>query len=337
MADTTVLTMADIARLAGVSESTVSRALQDNPNVSKATRTRIQQLVLEQGYKINPVASSLRSRKTNTIAVVLPLQHESKQHISDPFFIEMLGHIADAVSDRGYDLLLSKIATTQSDWLNMMVRARRADGIIIIGQSSQHDRLNEAASFDMPFVVWGAQLPDQNYATVGSDNRTGGFLAVDHLISRGCKRIAFLGDKRLPEIAARYLGYTEALAKNGIPVVPELEVLAHFESADAMAEVSVLIESGIAFDGFIAASDVIAMSAIRSLNEHGKRVPEDVAVVGFDDIGMAAYTSPPLTTVKQDLALGGKELVRLLLDQINGKPVESVVLPTRLILRKSGR
>jgi DNA-binding LacI/PurR family transcriptional regulator len=337
MADTTVLTMADIARLAGVSESTVSRALQDNPNVSKATRIRIQQLVQEQGYKINPVASSLRSRKTNTIAVVLPLQHESKQHISDPFFIEMLGHIADAISDRGYDLLLSKIATTQGDWLNMMVRARRADGIIIIGQSSQHDRLNEAAAFDMPFVVWGTQMPGQTYATVGSDNRTGGFLATDHLIGRGCKRIAFLGDKRLPEISARYLGYADALSKCGLPVVPELEVLAHFESAEALAEVSVLIESGIEFDGFVAASDVIAMSAIRSLNEHGKRVPEDVAVVGFDDIGMAAYTSPPLTTVKQDLALGGQELVRLLMDQINGRPVESVILPTQLILRKSGR
>jgi DNA-binding LacI/PurR family transcriptional regulator len=337
MAETAVLTMADIARLAGVSESTVSRALQDNPNVSKTTRARIQQLVQEQGYKINPVASSLRSRRTNTIAVVLPLQHESKQHISDPFFIEILGHIADAVSDRGYDLLLSKVATTQPNWLEKMLRARRADGIIVIGQSLQHTVLNAATASDMPFVVWGEQLPGQDYVTVGSDNHGGGFVAADYLISRGCKRLAFLGDKRLPEIGARFAGYAAALAKHGLPVVPELEVLAHFESADALAEVSAMIDSGVAFDGIIAASDVIAMSAIRSLNEHGKRVPEDVAVVGFDDIGMAGYSSPALTTVRQDLALGAQELVRLLLDQITGKPVTSVVMPTSLIVRKSAR
>lgn len=335
MADTTVLTMADVARLAGVSESTVSRALQNNPNVSKATRERIQKLVQERGYKINPVASSLRSRRTNTIAVVLPLQHEATQHVSDPFFIEMLGHIADAVSDRGYDLLLSKVSTSHSDWLAAMMRARRADGIIVIGQSLQHDVLNDAAEGDVPFVVWGEQLQGQKYATVGSDNRTGGFLATDHLVGRGCKNIGFLGDKRLPEIAARYAGYRDALAKSGLAAVAELEVLAHFEKEDAHAEVSAWIESGVSFDAMVTASDVIAMSAIRSLIEHGKHVPKDVAVVGFDDIGMSAYTSPPLTTVKQDLMLGGQELVRLLLDQIAGKPIESVVMPTRLIVRKS--
>jgi DNA-binding LacI/PurR family transcriptional regulator len=334
MADV-ILTMADIARLAGVSESTVSRAMQNNPNVSKATRERIQQLVRDQGYKINPVASSLRSRKTSTIAVVLPLQHEATQHVSDPFFIEMLGHIADAVSDRGYDLLLRKVSTMQKDWLTDMMRARRADGIIVIGQSMQNDVLNQAVDGDLPFVVWGERLDAQKYATVGSDNRTGGFLATDHLAGRGCKNIGFLGDKQLPEIGARYQGYREALTKRGLSALPELEMSAHFAKEDAHAEVSAWIESGVSFDGLVTASDVIAMSAIRSLAEHGKHVPKDVAVVGFDDIGMAAYTSPPLTTVKQDLALGGQELVRLLMDQIAGKPIESVVLPTRLIVRQS--
>jgi DNA-binding LacI/PurR family transcriptional regulator len=337
MADTTVLTMADIARLAGVSESTVSRALQNNPNVSKATRERIQKLVSDQGYTINPVASSLRSRKTSTIAVVLPLQHEARQHVSDPFFMELLGHIADALSDQGYDLLLRKVSTMQQDWLTSMVRGRRADGMIIIGQSLQHDILNAAVGGDIPFVVWGERLPEQKYATVGSDNRSGGFLAADHLASAGCKNIGFLGDKRLPEIGARYLGYKEALAKHGLRAIPELEVLAHFDREDAHAEISAWLESGVNFDALIATSDVIAMSAIRSLAEHGRQVPRDVCVVGFDDVSMAAYMSPPLTTVKQDLIMGGRELVRLLLDQIGGKPIESVVMPTRLIVRRSAK
>ncbi len=335
MSDPAILTMADIARLAGVSESTVSRALQNNPNVSLATRERIQKLVKDQGYKINPVASSLRSRRTNTIAVVLPLQHEATQHVSDPFFIEMLGYIADAVSDRGYDLLLTKVSTGNSSWLFDIMRARRADGIIVIGQSLQHDVLNTAADGDMPFVVWGERQDGQKYATVGSDNRTGGFLAAEHLAARGCRAIGFLGDKQLPEIGARYRGYCDALEKYGLKPLPELEMSAHFEKEDAHAEVSAWIESGVSFDGVFAASDVIAMSTIRSLGEHGKRVPGDVSVVGYDDIGMAAYVSPPLTTVKQDLGLGGRELVRLLMDQIGGKPVESVVLPARLIVRKS--
>ncbi len=329
------LTMTDIARLAAVSESTISRALTNSPLVSNKTRERIQALALEHGYTVNPIARNLRSRTTRTIAVVIPLVHERDQHLSDPFFASILGHLADALTSRGYDLLLSKVFTHQDRWVEGMVQSQRADGVILIGQSLEHETINAAAEAGVPVVSWGAKMPGQAYTSVGSDNRAGGRLATEHLVQSGRKHVAFLGDIRLPEVAQRYDGYLAAHRSAGLTPNPALCIPAHFLPEDAYAAAQGLIASGVKFDGVVSASDLIAVSTMRALAEHGQRVPQDVGVVGFDDITLAPYTTPPLTTIRQDIALGASLLVDAVLDTVAGKPMASVEMPPQLVVRGS--
>lgn len=331
----TNLQMSDIARLAGVSESTVSRALKDSPMIAASTRERIRRLAEEAGYTVNPVASSLRSRQTGVIAVGVPLAHESEPHLVDPFMMTMLAHLADALADRGYNMLLAKIAVHQEGWVRRLQQPGRSDGVILIGQSSEHAAINEAARTGIPMSVWGSQLPGQKYAVVGTDNRLGGRLGTGHLLERGRKRIVFLGDERLPEVAHRHDGYRQALRDAGVKVAPERLVRTGFAAADAEARMAEAIASGLVFDGVVAASDVIAIAAMRALSAAGRRVPEDVAVVGFDDILLAEHAHPPLTTVRQELARGAVALVDTVIAAIRGEAHDSTLLPPTLIVRAS--
>ncbi|WP_395789213.1 LacI family DNA-binding transcriptional regulator [Aquimonas sp.] len=308
------LTMAEVARRAGVAESTVSRALADNPLVSEPTRRRIQALAKQLGYSINPVAQSLRVQRSRTIAVAVPLVHEARQPLSDPFLMSMLAQIADALAERGYSMLLSKVPAHDDDWIDRFLQPGRADGVILIGQSHEHSTINLAAQRGRPLVVWGARLPDQRYACVGTDNAIGGAIATRHLLQQGRRRLAFLGDERLPEIGFRYAGYRQALKEAGLRAEPALRIRTRFNADDAYGGVSRALANGIQFDGVVAASDVIATSALRALAEAGRRVPDDVAVVGFDDVELARYTLPPLTTVHQDVERGARLLVEMLLD-----------------------
>lgn len=170
---------------------------------------------------------------------------------------------------------------------------------------------------------------------MGTDNRLGGQIGTDHLIRHGRRRIAFLGDERLPEVGHRHEGYRHALRNAGLKPHPELHVRSHFCSEDAYASVRALIESGADFDGVMAASDVIAISANRALSESGRRVPQDVSVVGFDDILLAEHAHPPLTTVRQELAQGAITLVETVIAAIRGEHPESTTLAPSLIVRAS--
>ncbi len=327
--------MADIAKLAGVSESTVSRALKDSPLIAASTRERIQRLAEEAGYAVNPIASSLRSRQTGVITVAVPLVHEREPHLVDPFMMMMLAHLADALSDRGYNMLLSKVAAHQDGWVRRLQQPGRSDGVILIGQSFEHGSINEAARAGIPLTAWGTRLPAQKYPVVGTDNRLGGQIGTEHLIRHGRRRIAFLGDERLPEVGHRHEGYRHALRAAGLKAHSELHVRSHFGSEDAYASVRMLIDSGADFDGVMAASDVIAISAIRALSESGRRVPQDVSVVGFDDILLAEHAHPPLTTVRQELAQGAIKLVDTVIAAIRGEQPESTTLAPSLIVRAS--
>jgi DNA-binding LacI/PurR family transcriptional regulator len=329
------LQMSDIAKLAGVSESTVSRALANSPLIAESTRTRIQRLAEEAGYAVNPVARSLRSRQTGVIAVAIPLVHDQAQQLSDPFMMTMLSLLADALSARGYNMLLSKISTHEDGWVRRLQQPGRSDGVILVGQSSEHGSINEAARAGIPLVAWGSQLPAQRYPVVGTDNRRGGQIGTEHLIRHGRRRIAFLGDERLPEIDHRYAGYKDALRDAGIAHDPQLLVRSHFNSEDAYRSVRELIERGADFDGVMAASDVIAISAIRAITESGRRVPQDVSVVGFDDILLAEHANPPLTTLRQEFAQGATALVDTVIAAIRGEKPESTTLAPTLIVRAS--
>jgi DNA-binding LacI/PurR family transcriptional regulator len=263
------------------------------------------------------------------------LEHASKQRLSDPFFLEMLGGIADELTARNYSMLLSKTTQDPREWVINMVGSRRVDGVIVIGQSLHHAHLNELAAADINMVVWGAQLADQRYATVGSDNREAGYVGASHLIGQGCQRIVFLGDTAVPEVSARRDGYIEALRHSGLERIPRLEVAVRFGSDSAYEAVSSLLNAHAEFDGIFACSDVIAMSAMRALSERGRRIPADVSVVGFDDVPLAAYTTPPLTTLRQDWAAGARSLVDQVLRPRSGKAPGATVLPTELIVRAS--
>jgi DNA-binding LacI/PurR family transcriptional regulator len=329
------LKMADIARLAGVSTSTVSRALADSPLIPAALREEIVNLAQAHGYVVNQSARSLRLRKTHTINIVIPLGHEGSQLISDPFFLEMIGRLADEITARNYEVLLTKVGDPKPGWLERIIQAHRSDGLIVIGQSNQHDALNKAAEHYRPLVVWGGHLPGQVYCSVGSDNVGGARMAVEHLIRRGRRRIAFLGDPSTPEVSLRRQGYLDALADAGLEAPPELSAPAYFTVETAYTAARALIDSGAQFDALFAASDLSAITAIQALAAAGRRTPEDVSVVGFDDIALAQHSSPPLTTVRQPLDLGARRLVELLFRRIAGEEAHSVTLPPKLIVRES--
>jgi len=327
--------MTDVARLAGVSVSTVSRALAGSPLVPEEKRAEILKIAQAQGYVVNEAARNLRLRRTQTIGVVIPLGHEAGQLISDPFFIELFGRLADEITARGYNVLLSKVAQPTDGWLERLIQSQRCDGLLIIGQSDQHEALNAAARIYRPLVVWGAHLPSQLYCSVGSDNIGGARTATDHLLKLGRRRIAFLGKRELPEVGLRWEGYLRALHAAGLDAIPELTASAHFTVDTAYDAVRGIIDGGVPFDAVFAASDVIAMAAVKALVAAGLRVPADVAVVGFDDIGLAAHISPPLTTVRQDLARGARVMVDLLFRRMEGEDTPSATMPAELVVRQS--
>jgi DNA-binding LacI/PurR family transcriptional regulator len=326
-------TMVELGALVGVSAATVSRAIAGSPLVNAKTRAQILELARDRGYVVNAAARSLRLKRTEAISVVIPLGHESSQPLTDPFFVEMLGRLAEEITLRGYGMFLQKVLPPMADWLRRLIAAGRADGVIVIGQSTEHDTLNAAAKSYRPLVVWGTEVAGQRYCTVGSDNHAGAAAAVSHLVDTGRKRILFLGDPAIPEIGERHAGYRSALKAAGL--VAQHEVPAHLTAEAAYQTVHDLATGSARFDAIFAASDVIAISAIRALTDAGRSVPRDVAVVGFDGIAVAAHTTPPLTTVRQDLEQGAKLLVDLLFRRIAGEKTASVVMPTQLIVRES--
>lgn len=331
------LQMADIARLANVSISTVSRALANHPRLSEATRLRVHELAKSLNYQVNVGAQILRGKSLRTVAVAFPYHPDQRKHFKDPFFLATLGSIGDALIDSGHSMLVVPVESAKSNALTQPHETGQAIGTIMLGQEDNHQLFNELAVRRMPFVVWGARLNDQLYCTVGSDNVLGGQQATEHLLKSGARRIAFFGDIALAEMGQRYLGYQQAHAAAGRKPVAALSRTVPFDDLAVRNEVDKMVAEGLKFDAVFACSDLMALSIISALKAHGLRVPEDVMVVGFDDIAAAAESNPPLTTVRQSIEEAGRKLVTLLLDKLDGKPVESVVLPTELIIRGSTR
>ena len=329
------LQMADIARLAGVSTSTVSRALAGSKLVNEETRSRILELARSLKYTINVGAQNLRLKQNRTVAVVVPSDLKVHQRLSDPFFLSMIGALADALTEQGFDMLLSRVDAEQLDAAATPFDTGRVIGIILIGQWGHHDQLNELAARHVPLVVWGAQLPQQLYTTVGGDNASGGQLATAHLLAQGRRRIAFFGDTRLPEVAQRYAGYCAALQAAGLAPDPALCVAAPFLPEAGTEAVAELARRGVACDAVFACSDLLAMKAINALRAQGRSVPGEVAVVGYDDIELASYFHPPLSSVRQPVQAAGRAMVASLLALVDGQPAPSQQLPTELVVRAS--
>ncbi len=332
---TKIRNIKELAELAGVSTGTVSRALAGSELISAKTRARIKALADEHGFRPNAMARNLRIQRTGAIGVLIPLGHETGQHISDPFFITMLGLLADALTERGYDLVLSRVIPADDAWLERFVDSGRVDGLIVIGQSDQSATLDAVAKRYHPLVVWGGHVDGQVHCSVGSDNRKGGDLATSHLIEHGCRRIAFFGDPTALEIRQRLDGCRDAMARagqmDGLTVLPAHLVaeIAHPDIAKFLGSVSERPQ------GIVAASDVIAMSSLRALSEYGLAVPGDVKVIGYDGLAICEQTVPRLSTISQDLTMGAYHLVDMLLRRIAGEDTASVVMEPQLITRMS--
>ncbi len=335
----TKATSLDIAHRAGVSQATVSRVLRGSPLVNVETRKRVEEAVRELNYKVDRHASSLRTQRSGTLALLLfedPTPDDS--HIN-PFFLSMLGSITRACARQGHDLLVS-FQQLSDDWHADYEDSMKADGLILLGYGdylAYESKLAHLVAQGTHFVRWGPVLQGQPGISIGCDNVEGGALAGRHLIERGRRKVAFLGDAstRFPEFFARYCGCDAALREVGLRMNPALQVDADSTEQAGYESAKALVARGLPFDAIFAASDLIALGAMHALKEAGLRIPEDVAVVGFDGTPMAHFSNPPLTTVVQDTSKAGELLVDTLLQLVRDQPAQSITMAPTLQVRAS--
>lgn len=330
----------DIAALAGVSQPTVSRALRGDRTVSAATRLRVEEAARQLNYAVDRAASSLRRGRARTLALLFfedPLPDGS---FINPFFLSMLGSILNTAAQRGYDLLTS-FQQLSDDWHVDFEDSRKADGIILLGYGDYalyRPRLEQLVGQGTHFVRWGAVEPGVLGTVIGCDNHRGGRLAGEHLVAHGCRCVGFIGEAsdHYPEFRDRYRGLAAVLRANGLAVDPRLQVDTLSIESQGYDAARRLIAGGVPFDAVFAASDLLAIGALRAFAEAGIDVPGDVRLVGFDDIPAAGLSRPPLTTVAQDYGRAGATLVDALIRQIDGEAPVSLMLPPRLVPRRSG-
>lgn len=331
-------TSRDIARLAEVSQATVSRALRDSPLVNPETRKRVKAIAEQLHYRADRRAAGLRTRRSNTLALLI-FEEASGDAPINPFFLSMLGHITRAASRRGLDVLVS-FQQLSEDWHTDYEVSNRADGLILLGYGdylTSVPRLRRLADSGAHFVIWGPIVAGMDGHYVCSDNRAGAEQAVRHLLALGRRSIAYVGSTsdQWPEFQLRHAGYAQALREAGLEPDPRLAHEAQSSEAAGHAAGLALLDSGAEFDAVFAASDRIAIGIVGALRERGRRVPDDVAVVGFDDIAAAAHFNPPLTTVQQDTQRASEMLVDNLLGLIAGDTPASALIEPRLVVRDS--
>ena len=329
----------DIAYRAGVSQSTVSRALRNSPLVNEETRRRVQEIAKELNYKVDRNASSLRTQLSGTIALLLFEDPTNDDSLINPFFLSMLGSITRASAKKGYDLLVS-FQQMSNDWHADFEDTRKADGIILLGYGDYTDyeeKLVQLIKQETHFVRWGADVKGLSVVSVGCDNFDGGYQVTEHVIKNNRQHFAFLGGVSTgsPEFLDRYTGHCQALKDNNLKVDSNLQIDAISTDESGYQAAKQLSAKGIKFDAICTASDLIAIGAMRAIQEAGYNVPGDVAIAGFDDIATACSTSPALTTAKQDTVLAGEILVDKLLQLVSGEEATTQLMPATLVVRKS--
>lgn len=326
----------DIAHLAGVSQSTVSRALNDSPLVNIATRQKVQEIARELNYQVDKNASNLRRQRSSTIALLLFEDPTSDDSLVNPFFLAMLGSITKACAAKGYDLLVS-FQNLDNNWQAEYEDSHKADGLILLGYGdyrSYAGKLSQLHQHNTHVMRWGAPVEQWPGISIGCDNFSGGQSVTRHLLSHDYRSFAFIGDigDKAPEFQSRYEGFLSALDKHHSH--HQYDAISS-EEAGIEAAKHLLETTSALPDAIVCAADIIAVGVLQQLKEAGIRVPEDVAVVGFDNIQLAAFTTPGLTTVQQNTAQAGEKLVENLLLAINGHPTDDHLLPTNLVVRQS--
>ncbi len=328
-----ITTMDEIALRANISKTTVSRALSGSPLVNDKTREHVLAVAREHGYAVNRNAQKLRNARSNTIAVSMDFHSHRKNHISDPFIFELLAGVSEALGEENLDLhLIAPNRNTLESWQEMQA-SKAVDGFIFLGQGHREDLLEQFSALGAPMVTWGAKRFKEPYCIVGSDNFLGGQTAGRYLLEKGRKNILFVGDAEFHEIYWRLEGL-----KNVVEAEPDTRVSTmtlskfSYESAyqSAMEFFSSTAEP---CDAVFAYSDTAAMAIIHVLLKMGLKVPEDVSVVGYNDIPTSAFFSPAITTIRQDVHQAGDMLVKKLVKLIDGVKTRSTSIGAELIIR----
>ena len=341
-------TIADVARRARVSTATVSRVLAGHGRARQETRDRVFAAARDLGYRPSGVARSLRQRATRTLGLIVT-------DIENPFFPQLVRAVEDAAHDRGYAILLCNAADDperESGYLDLLVD-RWVDGVIIAASSLGGRHREWLADAPLPIVLVNSPEQDVGLSTIASDNRGGGALAAAHLAELGHRRIGLIGaPPRNVDGPARLAGARDALRTAGID-----DRAIHVAADDAgvtggEAAAAEIIARDPEVTGLVAYNDLMAIGAMRAIRASGRRVPDDVSVTGFDDVDLAAFVDPPLTTIAQSTAAMGRwavdELMRTLTPAAAGAdadggstaspataPPAHVVLPVRLVVRGS--
>ncbi len=325
----------DVARRAGVSTATVSRALNEQTSflVRAEVRERIRLLAREMNYRVHSGARNLRRQRTEIIALINRAPH---RQVSDPFLSEFTGEISEALEQHGYDVLLANRAQHGGDWIDRLVLGRRVDGLVITHRAICDPDIELLTEMGVPFAVLGRPLAGQRYLSAGSDNDHGGYLAGRHLIELGHQRIgAISGSLSKTESGERLGGFKRALAEAGVPLTADCIFVTEYHLPLVQDGMVQLLAAQPAITAVFVGSDMMAIAAIEVLRRLGRRVPDEISIVSFDDIPLASYSSPALTTIHQDIRGIGHRLAEQVVAQIEGRAVDSTTLPVELVRRCS--
>jgi len=326
-------TMKDVAQLAGVSTATVSRALMNPEKVSASTRKRVENAVLEAGYSPNSLARNLRRNESKTIVTIVP-------DICDPYFTEIIRGIEDAAMENGYLVLLGDSGQQQKrerSFVNL-VFTKQADGMLLLGANLPFDVSKPEQKNLPPLVMACEYAPELELPTVHIDNLTSAFEAVNYLTQMGHKRIAQISG---PEESAlckfRHQGYQQALRRAGITLNTAYSTNSNFSFEGGAKSLRQLLSLPDAPTAIFCHNDMMAIGAIQEAKKLGLRIPQDLSIIGFDDIQFSQYCDPPLTTVSQPRYEIGRQAMLMMLDLLKGRDVRagSRLLETKLVVRNS--
>lgn len=327
------MTIEEIAQLAGVTKTTVSRVLNNKPDVKKDTREKILKIIAENDFQPNAFAKAFSLQKSHSIGLIIP--YEADYIFSNPFYIEVMRGVSTEVNNRGY--YLSICYPKDHNYVDMY-KQKRVDGYILMSPGSFHTHIIESLKeVKAPFVST-AQIQDyKDMISVDVDNYKGGRMLTEYLVGLGHKKIAYIGKLSVTSSTDRLHGYQDTLKENGIGLNDKLIKISKpgtsHSGYDIMKE---LLNENKDITAVFAASDVMTGGVIKAIKEMGLRVPEDISVVGFDDIPNSEYADPPLTTIKQPAFEKGVQATKMLIDLIEeGIEPVSKILDLELIIRKS--
>jgi LacI family transcriptional regulator len=326
-------TIREVAESAGVSYATVSHVINNTRLVSQETRERVLAAMDALNYRPNALARSLRQGKTNTLGLVLP-------DSANPFFAEISRSIEDEAFKKGYSVFLcnTELDTQRELFYVDVLSKKQVDGIIFVAAGDQADSLEFLVSRNMPVVMIDRDVPNVEVDAVLTDNQLGGYLATRHLLELGHKRIACIsGPSSITPSAERMIGYRRALEEAGLSYDESLILRGDYHAQSGMEITHSILKMDPRPTAIFALNDLMALGALRAAAEAGCSVPKDLAVIGYDDLELAQYTNPPLTTISQPKKEIGVQAVHLLVDRMSRKSraPSRLVLAPELIIRRS--